>query len=58
MHLIKLGLSDNWLKQEIDKLNIDSSDEVFFAYVSAEKELHVSLKKDIANKDSILPLFN
>ncbi|MBM7871265.1 uncharacterized membrane protein YcaP (DUF421 family) [Clostridium pascui] len=56
--LAKLGLSDIWLQKELNNLNIGSSDEVFFASVNTEKELHVSLKKDVANKDSIFPLYN
>lgn len=56
--LVKLGLSDTWLQQELNNLNIASSDEVFFASVNTEKELHVSLKKDVANKDNIFPLYN
>ncbi|WP_186430652.1 DUF421 domain-containing protein [Clostridium sp. BSD9I1] len=56
--LVKLGLSDIWLQKELNNLNIGSTDEVFFASVNTEKELHVSLKNDVANKDSIFPLYN
>lgn len=56
--LLKLDLSDIWLHQELIKLNIKNSDEVFFASVNTKKELHISLKRYMEDKSNIFPIYN
>ncbi|MGH4052211.1 MAG: DUF421 domain-containing protein [Clostridium sp.] len=56
--LIKLDLPLVWLQQQLLNLNIESIDEVFFASINTNKELHVSLRSFMENKDGIFPIYN
>ncbi|WP_186430651.1 DUF421 domain-containing protein [Clostridium sp. BSD9I1] len=56
--LIKLNLSENWLREHLANLSINSVEEVFFASINMEKELHVSPKKYIEDNNPIIPLYN
>lgn len=56
--LVKLELSSEWLKQELKVLEINNLDEVFFASVNTKKELHVSLKNYMSDKEKIPPIYN
>ncbi len=56
--LIKLDLSKDWLNQELLNLNIKTPKEVFFASVNSNKDLHVSLKNYMENKQNIYPITN
>lgn len=56
--LAKLKLSDDWLKQELLKLNVSNEKEVFFASVNTNRELHISLKSYMENQDDILPMYH
>ncbi|MBM7871264.1 uncharacterized membrane protein YcaP (DUF421 family) [Clostridium pascui] len=56
--LIKLNLSENWLREHLSNLSINSVEDVFFASINMKKELHVSLKKYIEDNNPIIPLYN
>ncbi|MDP4127759.1 MAG: DUF421 domain-containing protein [Bacillota bacterium] len=56
--LLKLELSNDWLKRELLNLNIKTPMDVFFASVNTKKELHVSLKSYLEDQQNILPVFN
>lgn len=56
--LVKLDLSLVWLQQQLLSLNIESTEEVFFASINTNKELHVSLKNFMEDKDGIFPIYN
>jgi uncharacterized membrane protein YcaP (DUF421 family) len=56
--LAKLSLTDIWLKQQLLNLQIKDVSEVFFGSVNNKKELQVSLKSYMENKDQILPIYN
>jgi len=56
--LLKLELSSDWLKQQLLNLNIKTATDVFFASVNTKKELHVSLKSYMEDKQNIFPLVN
>lgn len=54
--LAKLGLSPEWLKNELKNLSITDCNEIFFASINDKNELHISLKSSLADKNEILPL--
>lgn len=56
--LMKLQLSNDWLQQQLSNLNIKTVADVFFASVNTNKELHVSLKSYMEDKQNILPISN
>ena len=56
--LMKLELSNDWLRQELLNLNIKTTADVFFASVNTKKELHVSLKRYMEDKHNIFPISN
>ncbi|MDG5853761.1 DUF421 domain-containing protein [Clostridium beijerinckii] len=56
--LAKLELSNDWLHEELRKLDVKNLDEVFFASVNIKKELHVSLENYMKDKRSIPPIYN
>lgn len=56
--LLKLELSNDWLQQQLLNLNIKSASDVFFASVNNKKELHVSLKSYMEDKQNIFPITN
>ena len=56
--LMKLQLSNDWLQQQLSNLNIKTVADVFFASVNPNKELHVSLKSYMEDKQNILPISN
>lgn len=56
--LIKLNLSENWLREHLDNLSINSVEEVFFASINMKKELHVSPQKYIPDNNEVIPLYN
>lgn len=56
--LIKMNLSDNWLKQQLTNLGIKDVSEVFYGSINSKKELQVSLKNYMENKEQILPIYN
>ena len=56
--LAKLALSETWLLQQLSNHNIKSADEVFFASVNDKKELHVSLKDFMEDKDSAMSFYH
>lgn len=56
--LAKLELSNEWLQQELKKLDIRNLGEVFFASVNTKKELHVSLENYMRDKRKIPPIYN
>ena len=56
--LQKLELSNDWLQQQLLNLNIKSATNVFFASVNTKKELHVSLKSYMEDKQNIFPITN
>ena len=56
--LSKLELSESWLLQQLSNLKINSAEDVFFASVNMKKELHVSLKSFMEDKDNILPIYH
>lgn len=56
--LIKLELSNDWLLTQLRDLNIKTVEDVFFASINTKKELHISLKNYMADKQNIIPLSN
>lgn len=56
--LTKLELSDTWLQHELSLLDINNTNDVFFACVNTKKELHVSLKSYMDNNEYPLPIYN
>lgn len=55
--LQKLQLSESWLNQQLLNLKINSAKDVFYASVNTKKELHVSLKSFMKDKENIMPMF-
>lgn len=55
--LQKLNLNDSWLKQQLMDININTVEEVFFASVNEKKELHISLRGFMEDKEGILPIY-
>jgi uncharacterized membrane protein YcaP (DUF421 family) len=49
-NLHKIGLSSNWLTNELKKNNIVSSKDVFFAYLNPEKKFVYQLKENSLKK--------
>ncbi|KGK87074.1 hypothetical protein DP73_14705 [Desulfosporosinus sp. HMP52] len=56
--LKKLGLSEDWLEQQLATLNIKTPADIFFASVNNDNELHVSLKSFMEDKQNIVPITN
>jgi uncharacterized membrane protein YcaP (DUF421 family) len=56
--LKRLGLSEEWLENQLRNLNIQNSAQVFFASVNCKQELHVSLKNFMNNEESTYPIYN
>lgn len=56
--LTRLGLSNDWLEQQLLNLHINTATDVFFASVNAKKELHVSLKSYMEDRGNIIPIIN
>lgn len=56
--LIKLDLPLVWLQQQLLNLNINTTDEVFFASINTNKELHVSLKSFMRDKENPIPIYH
>lgn len=56
--LKKLNLSEEWLNQQLTNLGVQNVSEIFYASVNTKKELHVSLKNFMEDKDNILPIYN
>ncbi len=56
--LKKLGLTNDWLQQQLQNLNIKTTSDVFFASVNTNNELHVSLKSYMEDKQNITPISN
>lgn len=56
--LKKLELSTEWLQQQLTNLEIRTATDVSFASVNTKKELHVSLKNYMEDKNSIIPITN
>lgn len=54
--LKKLKLSEAWLKDQLAARNISDLRTIFFASVNDKVELHVSLKNDMENTESLLPI--
>jgi uncharacterized membrane protein YcaP (DUF421 family) len=55
--LVKLELTESWLKQQLLNLNINNVEEVFFASVNTNKELQVSPKSFMKDDKKIMPLY-
>lgn len=56
--LRKLNLDEKWLRQQLSDINIKDIEEVFFAAVNDRKELHISLKSYMENKEDLLPIYH
>ncbi|GIM29965.1 DUF421 domain-containing protein [Clostridium polyendosporum] len=56
--IVKLNLSETWLKQHLANLGINSLEEVFFASVNMKRELHVSPKNYMKDNNEVLPIYN
>ena len=56
--LSKLELSESWLLLQLSNLKIKSAEDVFFASVNIKKELHISLKSFMEDKDNIMPIYH
>ncbi|KZE64799.1 hypothetical protein AWM68_09060 [Fictibacillus phosphorivorans] len=54
--LKKLNLSESWLKDQLATINIIDIKTIFFASVNDKNELHVSLKNDMEDTESLLPI--
>ena len=54
--LKKLKLNKTWLQQQLLNANIKNNETVFFASINDKKELHISPKNFLENKDSLLPI--
>lgn len=54
--LEKLKLNKLWLQQQLQNANIKDTEEVFFASVNDKRELHISLKNFMKNKEGLLPI--
>ena len=50
-----LKITEEWLSEQLENINIKSAEEVFFASVDDEKHLHVSLKSYMEHEDGLLP---
>lgn len=56
--LIKLDLSMVWLDQQLISLNIKSTEEIFFASINTNNELHVSLKCFMNEDKNTIPIYH
>ncbi|MGK0465933.1 DUF421 domain-containing protein [Clostridium sp.] len=56
--LIKLDLPLDWLKQQLMSLNIKTTEEVFFASINTNNELHVSLKSFMNDNENTIPIYH
>ncbi|MDF2892400.1 MAG: hypothetical protein K0R80_2767 [Clostridia bacterium] len=56
--VLKLGLTEEWLNNQLINMGIKSPEEVFFASVNTNNELHVSLKSFMENEDHTLPIYH
>lgn len=56
--LTRLNLSETWLKQHLANLGVNSVEEVFFASINMKRELHVSPKKYMTDKNQVIPIYN
>lgn len=56
--LIKLNLSEDWLRRQLTNLGVNDTSGIFYASVNTKKELHVSLKSFMDNKDDLFPIYN
>ncbi|MDF2558278.1 MAG: hypothetical protein K0R71_2106 [Bacillales bacterium] len=56
--LQKLELNDSWLEQQLIDHNVSTVEEVFFASVNEKKELHISLRGFIEDKEGLLPIYH
>lgn len=56
--LVKLGITEAWLKQQLINIGINNVEEVFFASVNTNKELHISPKSFMKNEKKIMPLYH
>lgn len=56
--LIKLDLPLVWLEQQLINLNIKSTEEVFFASINTNKELHISLKSFMNDNENTIPIYH
>lgn len=56
--LAKLNLSESWLREQLKNNKINSLEEVFFASVNMNKELHISLKEYMKDTTQVIPIYN
>lgn len=56
--LLKLNLSDAWLKNQLSILGIKSVEEVLFACVNKKHELQVSLNNHVEDENNVIPIYN
>jgi uncharacterized membrane protein YcaP (DUF421 family) len=56
--LIKLDLPLVWLEQQLMSLNIKTTEEVFFASINTNNELHVSLKSFMNDNENTIPIYH
>ncbi len=54
--LKKLNLSERWLKGQLSAVNISEIEAIFFASVNDKNELHISLRNDLEDTESLLPI--
>jgi uncharacterized membrane protein YcaP (DUF421 family) len=54
--LKKLNLNDSWLKQQLMDINVRTVEEVFFASINERKELHISLRGFMEDREGLLPI--
>lgn len=54
--LKKLNLSETWLNDQLSVVNISEIEKIFFASVNNKNELHISLRNDMEDTDSLLPI--
>jgi uncharacterized membrane protein YcaP (DUF421 family) len=55
--LIKLGITEIWLNEELLSLGIKNIKEVFFASVNTKKELHVSPRSFMKDTENVIPVY-
>lgn len=56
--LKKLNLNEAWIKKQLMDINVKTVEEVFFASVNEKKELHISLKGFMEDKQGLLPIYH
>lgn len=56
--LEKLKLSEDWLQKQLENMNMNNMEEIFFASINDKKELHVSLKSYMEHMEGAPPIYH